>query len=59
MTLKKVHPNKRVPTFFAAQIEIPIPNKYLRFGIKSLCFCRNKGLLMINMDKEHTVPKWG
>ena len=27
--------------FFAAQIEIPIPNKYLGFGIKSLCFCRN------------------
>ena len=34
------------PWFFAAQIQIPIPNKYLGFGYKGLVFCRNNGWLM-------------
>ena len=42
----------------AAQIQIPIPNKYLGFGYKGLVFCRNNGGLMENMDKGLTVPKW-
>ena len=46
------------PWFFAAQIQIPIPNKYLGFGYKGLVFCRNNSWLMKNMDKGLTVPKW-
>ena len=41
--------------FFATQIQIPLPNKYLGVGYKGLVFCRNNGK---NMDKELTVPKW-
>ena len=33
------------PKFFAVQIQIPIPNKYLGFGYKGLVFCRNNGKL--------------
>ena len=44
--------------FFAAKIQIPMPNKYLRFGYKGLVFYRNNGWLMENMDKGLTVPKW-
>ena len=44
--------------FFAAQIQIPLPNKYLGVGYKGLVFCRNNGWIMENMDKELTVPKW-
>ena len=44
--------------YFAAQIQIPIPNKNLGFGYKGLVFCRNNGWLMENMDKGLTVPKW-
>ena len=29
------------PNFFAAQIQIPIPNRYLGFGYKGLVICRN------------------
>ena len=36
----------------------PNPNKYLGFGYEGLVFCRNNGLLMENMDKGLTVPKW-
>ena len=39
------------PWFLAAQIQIPVPNKYLGFGYKGLVFCRNNGWLMKNMDK--------
>jgi len=46
------------PQFFAAQIQIPIPNKYLRFGYKGLVFYSNNGWLMENMDKGLTLPKW-
>ena len=42
----------------AAQIQIPLPNKYLGVGYKYLVFCRNNGCIMENMDKELTVPKW-
>ena len=35
---------------------IPNANKYLGFGHKF--FGRNNGLLMENMDKGVTVPKW-
>ena len=47
------------PQFFAAQIQIPAPNKYLGFGHEDLV-CRNNGLFIYlsNMDKELTVPKW-
>jgi hypothetical protein len=31
------------PQFFAAQIRIPIPNKYLGSGYKGLVFCKNNG----------------
>ena len=44
--------------FFAAQIQIPLPNKYLGVGYKGLVFYRNNGWIMENMDKELTVPKW-
>ena len=44
--------------FFVAQIQIPLPNKYLGVGYKGLVFCRNNGWIMENMDKELTVPKW-
>ena len=40
-----------------AQIQIPIPNKYLEFGYKVLVFCRNNGWLMENMEKGLIVPK--
>ena len=43
--------------FFEAQIQIPLPNKYLGVGYKGLV-CRNNGWIMENMDKELTVPKW-
>ena len=43
---------------FEAQIQIPLPNKYLGFGYKELVFCRNNGWIMENMVKELTVPKW-
>ena len=29
--------------FFAAQIQIPLPNKYMGVGYKGLVFCRNNG----------------
>ena len=29
--------------FFAAQIQIPLTNKYLEVGYKGLFFCRNNG----------------
>ena len=29
--------------FFAAQIQMPLPNKYLGAGYKGLVFCRNNG----------------
>ena len=32
--------------------------KYLGVGYKDLAFCRNNSLIMENMDKEFTVPKW-
>ena len=32
--------------------------KYLGVGYKDLTFCRNNSLIMENMDKEFTVPKW-
>ena len=46
--------------FFASQIQIPLPNRYLGVGYKGLVFCRNNGWLMENMrmDKGLTVPKW-
>ena len=47
------------PQFFAAQIQILIPNKYLGCGYTDLGFCRNNGWIMENMDKGLTVPKWG
>ena len=31
------------PLFFAAQIQIPIPSKYLGFGYKGVVFCGNNG----------------
>ena len=43
---------------FAAQIQIPIPNKCFRLRYKGLVFGRNNGWLMKNMDKGLTVPKW-
>ena len=46
------------PYFFAAQIQIPIPNKYLGSGYKCLLFCRNNGYITENIDKGLTVPKW-
>ena len=46
------------PWFFAAQIQIPIRNKYLEFGYRGLVFCRNNGQLMENIDMGLTVPKW-
>ena len=46
------------PKFFAAQIQISTPNKYLGFGYKGLVVCRNNGWLMENMDKGLAVPKW-
>ena len=45
--------------FFAAQIQIPIPNKYLNIWdvyIKAYFFVRNNGRIMGNMDKGLTVP---
>ena len=42
------------PWFFAAQIQIQIPNKYLGFGYKGLVLFRNNGWLMENMDKGLT-----
>ena len=50
-----------VDTFihFAAQIQIPIPDKYLGCEYKGLDFCRNNGWLVENMDKGLTVPKMG
>ena len=48
-----------MPNFFAAQIQIPIPNKYLGFAYKGLVFCRNNGSLMKNIDKGLTVTKMG
>ena len=47
-----------VEKFPVAQIQIPIPKKYLGFGYKSKVFCRNNGWLMENMDKGLRVPKW-
>ena len=44
--------------FFEAQIQIPIPNKCLRFGYKGLVFCRNNGWLVENVDKGLTLSKW-
>ena len=44
--------------FFVAQIQIPIPNKYLGVGYKGLVFCRNNGWIMENMAKDLSVPKW-
>jgi hypothetical protein len=41
-----------------AQIQIPIPNKYLGCGYKGLVFCRNNACIIENMDKGLTVPKW-
>ena len=32
---------RHLQKFFAAQIQIPIPNKYLGFGYKDLVFSRN------------------
>jgi hypothetical protein len=29
--------------FFAAQIQIPIPNEYLGLGYKGFVFCKNTG----------------
>ena len=46
-------------TFFAAQIQILLPNKYLGFGYKSLVFCRNNGWLLESMDKESHSAKMG
>ena len=46
------------PLFFADQIQIPIPNKYLGVGYKGLVLCWNNGWLMENMDKGLTVSKW-
>ena len=46
------------PKFFAAQIQIPVLNKYLGFWYKGLVFCRNNGWLMENTDKGLTVSKW-
>ena len=46
------------PWFLAAQIQIPVPNKYSGFGYKGLVFCRNNGWLMEIMVKGLTVPKW-
>ena len=41
--------------FFAAQIQIPIPNKF--WDYKGFVFCKNSGCLMKNMNKGLTVPK--
>ena len=41
-----------------AQIQIQIPNKYLRCGREGLVFWRNDGWIMKNMDKGLPVPKW-
>ena len=45
----------------AANIQIPIPNKYLGCGykLKGLVFCRNNGWIIENMDKRLTVAKLG
>ena len=45
------------PKFFAAQIQIPIPNKYLGFGYKGLIFCRINGWIIEIVDKGLAVPK--
>ena len=29
--------------FLVAEIQVPLPNKYLRVGYKGLVFCRNNG----------------
>ena len=47
-----------IPNFFVAQIQIPIPNKYLGCEYKSLVFFRNNDWIMEKMDKGLTVPKW-
>ena len=44
--------------FFAAKIQMPLPNNYLGVGYKGFGFFRNNGWIMENMDKELTVPKW-
>ena len=49
--------NTRWLKFFAAQIQISIPSKYLGFGYKGLVFFRNYGWLMENMDRGLLVPK--
>ena len=45
------------PKFFAAQIQISIPNRYFGSGYEllRLIFCRSKSWIMENMDN---VPKW-
>ena len=42
----------------AAQIQIPIPNEYLRCGYKGLVICRNNGWKIENIDKGLTLSKW-
>ena len=46
------------PWFFATQIKIQIPNKYLGFEYKGLFFCRNDGWLIENMNKRLIIAKW-
>ena len=47
------------PSFFATQIQIPIPNKYLWSGYKGLVFVEIMvDYLMENMDKGLKAPKW-
>ena len=46
------------PKFFAAQIQIQIPNKFLGCGYEGFVLFRNNGRILENMDKGLTVPKW-
>ena len=43
---------------FAAQIQIPIPNKYLGTGYSTFVFCRNNGSLMEHRDKVLSFPQY-
>ena len=46
------------PQFFAAQIQISIPNKYLGFGYKALVFCWNIGWLTTHCTKIGADSKY-
>ena len=46
------------PQFFAAQIQIPAPNKYLGFGHEDLV-CRNNGLFIEHEQGTHSTKMVG